>query len=396
MVQPFIFSTDADCLVLLDCCYAAKGGKDSGTILKGTNEIIAACSPESTTTGVERRSFTSVLVRQLEELAHAFRKMGKGFTAVGLHSALFRFNRELQYGPFYVRLTSSEYSSIDLTPLPNTKVPGDDDSGIHMSLSTEGGNVLESSILNSTSTAIARVLVAVHLSRSPSGDLVGFLRGEGLIPEYVVGMELLKVEAVFESNSTLVILSVPISAWDLLPEDASCSYVGITYSVNLLGPHRDDDAALSTKSRALSSDYHADLDRRFEAKAASSVRIGAPSQRPKIKLITALKSGRVIKAELLGNQTITERDHVQRTPLHWAAALGQVENLNTLLDNGAEILATDNRGATPLHEAVSRGRRQCASALLDRLGKIGFGSVAQALVRLHRLWSCETRMARHR
>jgi hypothetical protein len=169
MVQPFILSTDADCLILLDCCYAAKGAKDSGTILKGTNEIIAACSPESTTTGVERRSFTSVLVRQLEEFAHAFRKEGKNFTAVGLHSALFRFSRELQYGPFYVRLTNAEYSSIDLTPLPDTKILRDNDSDVSMDLSTEGRITSESSSPNNTPKTVAKVLVAIHLSRSPCG-----------------------------------------------------------------------------------------------------------------------------------------------------------------------------------------------------------------------------------
>jgi hypothetical protein len=47
MVQPFLLSTDADYLILLDCGYAAKGGKDSGTILRGTNETIAACVVQS-------------------------------------------------------------------------------------------------------------------------------------------------------------------------------------------------------------------------------------------------------------------------------------------------------------------------------------------------------------
>lgn len=235
MVQPFVLSTNADCLILLDCCYAARGGKNSGTIFKGTNEIIAACGPESVTIGVERRSFTSFLVHELERSAHAFRKGGKRLTAVGLHGALFRFSQELQYGPFYVRLASTEYSSIDLTPLFKTPISGGNDSGFRMSVSNEESTPSDSSSLNNRPTAVARVLVAIHLSKPPRDDLIGLLHSERLTPDYVNSTEVLAVEAVFESNSTLALLSMPISAWDLLPEDAPCSYVGMTYTKNLLG-----------------------------------------------------------------------------------------------------------------------------------------------------------------
>ena len=33
IVQSFLLSTDADCLILLDCRYAAKGAKDAGKLL---------------------------------------------------------------------------------------------------------------------------------------------------------------------------------------------------------------------------------------------------------------------------------------------------------------------------------------------------------------------------
>ena len=383
MVQPFILSTDADCLILLDCCYAAKGAKDSGTILKGTNEIIAACGPESMTTGVERRSFTSVLVRQLEEFAHAFRKEGKNFTAVGLHSALFRFSRELQYGPFYVRLTNAEYSSIDLTPLPNTKISWDNDSDVCMDLSTEGSVASQSTSLNNTPMTAAKVLVAIHLSRSPRGDLVGFLRGEGLIPDYVTGMEVLTVEAVFKSNSTLVILSMPISVWDLLPEDTPCSYVGITYSKNLLAfcetrqlpSATTRDASLSKGNQALSQE-----------KRSSSIEKGSisginplskdqvdPSLLPaEPDVVTSLLSAnRAHVRSRPARYNVSESDgESTKTALNHAAQRGDVEMLKSLLEKGADVFAVDCASKTPLHYAAQNGHIKISESLFDKYADV--------------------------
>ncbi|MFP4374136.1 MAG: ankyrin repeat domain-containing protein [Spirochaetaceae bacterium] len=42
-----------------------------------------------------------------------------------------------------------------------------------------------------------------------------------------------------------------------------------------------------------------------------------------------------------------------RTPLHWAARQGHVEVVRTLIDNGADVNASDVFGRTPLHLAVS-------------------------------------------
>jgi hypothetical protein len=154
---------------------------------------------------------------------------------VGLHSALFRFSRELQYGPFYVRLTKTEYSSIDLCPLPKaSKTAADDDSGVEMGQSADENSTSASSNLETIPKTVARVLVAIHLAESPRGDLVSFLRDEGMLPQYVNGIEVIRAEAVFESNSTLAILSIPIGLWDLMPEELPCSYIGVTYSRNLL------------------------------------------------------------------------------------------------------------------------------------------------------------------
>jgi hypothetical protein len=43
-----------------------------------------------------------------------------------------------------------------------------------------------------------------------------------------------KVQSVFKSHSTLLLVSVPVMIWDLLPEDSACSFIGYVCSDNLL------------------------------------------------------------------------------------------------------------------------------------------------------------------
>ncbi|MDX2042848.1 MAG: ankyrin repeat domain-containing protein [Acidobacteriota bacterium] len=54
------------------------------------------------------------------------------------------------------------------------------------------------------------------------------------------------------------------------------------------------------------------------------------------------------------------------TPLHAAAAKGQVEILQLLLDSGLPVDAKDDKGQTPLHIAVGERQREAVSLLLER------------------------------
>jgi hypothetical protein len=224
--------------VLLDCCFAARGGKDI-TPCQTTNEVIAACSPESPATGVERRSFTSAVTRELELLAHKHETQGTCFTAVSLHSALFRYDRELRYAPFYVRLTDHECMSIDITPLPRTP-------GLHCAVEMMGSVPELPQEITRVPEPGARILLAINTTRSPGGDLVAFLRSEGILPEYVSSMEVVKVEAVYRSRSTLTLVSLPMEVWSLLPKDAACLPIGTVYSGDLL---QEKDVVLAFGSR---------------------------------------------------------------------------------------------------------------------------------------------------
>jgi len=51
------------------------------------------------------------------------------------------------------------------------------------------------------------------------------------------------------------------------------------------------------------------------------------------------------------------------TPLHTAAIAGKVESAEVLLDNGADVNATDNKGNTPLHWANKEGHKDVAELI---------------------------------
>jgi hypothetical protein len=60
------------------------------------------------------------------------------------------------------------------------------------------------------------------------------------------------------------------------------------------------------------------------------------------------------------------QDASDRTPLHWAAKLGNVEMVEALLAKGASVNAMDADGNTPLHDALSAGCHAVVALLLSK------------------------------
>lgn len=63
---------------------------------------------------------------------------------------------------------------------------------------------------------------------------------------------------------------------------------------------------------------------------------------------------------------ISNRDSMQRTPLHRAARGGQTAIIQTLLDKGASIMARDEYQWTPLHMAAESDKAEAVRLLIDR------------------------------
>lgn len=63
-IKDILNRTEADVLLLLDCCFAASAMR---SIHKGTKILIAACDAQSKTIGPGPTSFTSTLIEALKE-----------------------------------------------------------------------------------------------------------------------------------------------------------------------------------------------------------------------------------------------------------------------------------------------------------------------------------------
>ena len=60
------------------------------------------------------------------------------------------------------------------------------------------------------------------------------------------------------------------------------------------------------------------------------------------------------------------RDRVEETPLHKAAKMGHIDIVAILLDESPDLDARNRQGQTPLFQAASRGYRKIVQYLIDR------------------------------
>ena len=155
-------------LMILDCCFAANAARD--TTEGSSKELLAACGRENKTLGVGMRSFTSVLIEELQSFE------GAAFTVAMLHARLITLRHKLAYTPIYAALAEKGGNSIVISPLPRTPSP------------------------------------------SPQG------------PERPTG----QLECMYKSHSTLLLVSVPTVGWSRLRESAAYRFIGFIKSGNLI------------------------------------------------------------------------------------------------------------------------------------------------------------------
>ncbi len=280
-------------LIILDCCFAANAARD--TAERSTKEILAACGRENPTTGVGHRSFTSALIEEL----HAFGS--NPFTVAMLHSRLVTMRWRLQFTPIYALLSEHGGNSIHLAPLPIPKVLGP-----HASLQGHGDYALgddpmdlssndnspfsdspqQSSQSSVTAGLETRVLLAVSIQQDLDAahdvsQWVSWLTTQA--PWDVTKVEV-TVEGAYESHSTLVLVSIPIYAWDGLPDKEAYRFIDFVKSSNLQQPRKSSRLA----SRALSASNLTKENKLFPpvsvSRYKSTKRLELSAEEPKVAL----------------------------------------------------------------------------------------------------------------
>ena len=259
-IQNMLEQATSDVLILLDCCAAATASAEQGN---GVTEVIAACGFETTAPGVCEHSFTRGLI---EELRYCSKR--SPLSAAMLHmKVLSRMKywkpksvetragelafHERRKTPVHTILTNEgKPRSIVLSPIESISLLSPEVSAsLAHSLPSDSSSQdveMEDSSNDSATTSIPSsvsspgrgseqccptVLIAVALEEDQRLHLdtwVEWLRDIPAIARYA------RVEGIYESYSTLMLLSLPVDIWDLIPNNPAVSFIGFIKSQDLL------------------------------------------------------------------------------------------------------------------------------------------------------------------
>jgi hypothetical protein len=237
----------ADVLILLDCC----AGAASATFPSGSSitETISASSWDAIAPDPGRYSFTNALIEVLQEWRH------RTFSAAMLHAeVLARLKHprpimingkyfEARSTPVHFMMTANHKApSIEIARLfvpgqqstpgsrpvsPGRAAASGSDVVIH---TPETGTPDSGSVVSEPTEDVPHVMISLALEDDQRLDLNAWqhwLQGFPALAKYV------KVQGVFKSHSTLLLLSMPVMIWDLLPENHATSFVAFIRSNNL-------------------------------------------------------------------------------------------------------------------------------------------------------------------
>ena len=277
-LQNMLEHAESDVLILLDCCAAASSISGTGS---GVTEVIAACGFETWAPGVGEHSFTRSLIDELR-----YWSRDHTLSVAMLHNKVLsrikywkpRFGvtgeREYRKTPIYIVLSSEgKQRSIGLKPLqPNghlavelaaTSIQGPLSDSSESSI--EAQTIGDDDTLNSSQSSIdqvwpdpefhhPKVLISLSLEEDQwlhTDEWVEWMRS---VPAFV---KYANVDGIYKSGSTLIVLSIPVAVWDLLPKDPAIAFINFIKSGNLLHSSPPPLAAShdSIKEKAIAPSY---------------------------------------------------------------------------------------------------------------------------------------------
>ena len=251
-IQSLFSKASSDVLVLLDCCAAASSATTSGN---GVTETIAASGFEGRAPPPGRFSFSNTLIEVLEDW-----KTRPSFSAASLHTEILfqlkvkRPEKGRNDGPrmewcrtpvHFVYSSDPKASSIELCRREPREITDHSAVGrVFQPSSSRPTTYIESAELShcvsqnasaSTDPAgaliVPHVLISVALEESQENlDLESWRRWLTGIPALV---KYAVIEGAYRSHSTLLILSLPVMIWDMLPGHPACSFIGYVNSPNI-------------------------------------------------------------------------------------------------------------------------------------------------------------------
>lgn len=232
----------ADVLFLIDCCYATNL---MSTKMSGVKEMIAASGRRDKASGSQNNSFTNALINEFESVR------ARPIQVAVLHQRLLK-NQErhgLEPTPIHAFL-SEEVTSIVLariprkdepvqySPVPSSSDLDSDESDSEHSLCATSATSLQSLKL----TSDCRILISVSLkpdSQTPIvEEWINWIWKHA--PRDIGGVKVslsdfCSLESAWKSNSSLLLVSLPVAVWNVLAPNPAYSFVAILRSENEVG-----------------------------------------------------------------------------------------------------------------------------------------------------------------
>ncbi|KAI0481552.1 hypothetical protein F4859DRAFT_529354 [Xylaria cf. heliscus] len=237
-IQTLLERSLSDALILLDCCAgAASAAFPTGNSI---TETISASSWDAIAPNPGRYSFTSTLLEVLQE----WKK--KTFSVAMLHAEILarlkhprperhNGNRfEARTTPVHFMMTANHKApSIELCKISSDLSPP----SLH-SASTSGrnsfleGRASTDDIMGSEpNEAVPHVMISLALEDDQNLNIDDWERWLATIPALA---KYVQVQGVFKSHSTLLLVSLPVMVWDMLPDHPACNFIAFIRSNNLV------------------------------------------------------------------------------------------------------------------------------------------------------------------
>lgn len=244
-------------LILLDCC----AGAASATFPNGKSitETISASSWDAIAPDPGRYSFTNALIEVLGEWRL------KTFSAAMLHAEVLarlkhprpilingkRF--EARSTPVHFMMTSDHRApSIEMSRLiPHDRRPPSPPRDPSPSGMPLGRGPVDGECYTEPNEDKPHVMISLALEDNQRLDLNAW---EQWLASFPALAKYVKVQGVFKSHSTLLLLSMPVTVWDLLPDDQACSFVAFIRSNNLINKPEQAETPMQNPTEIIQSD----------------------------------------------------------------------------------------------------------------------------------------------
>ncbi|KAI1752313.1 hypothetical protein F4782DRAFT_501326 [Xylaria castorea] len=237
-IQTLLERSLSDTLILLDCCAgAASAAFPTGNSI---TETISASSWDAIAPNPGRYSFTSTLLEVLQEWKR------KTFSVAMLHAELLarlkhprperhNGNRfEARTTPVHFMMTANHKApSIELCRICSDILPP-----ALPSASTSGRNSFhegrastEDIIGSEPNESVPHVMISLALEDDQNLNVDDWERWLATIPAIA---KYVQVQGIFKSHSTLLLVSLPVMVWDMLPDHPACNFIAFIRSNNLV------------------------------------------------------------------------------------------------------------------------------------------------------------------